>query len=235
MIKRNLVSFVFLVIHISFTTNLATAADKLSITAPKNDPKLTSQPDKGILLIARRGMPDPRFERSVVLLASHDDNGSLGLIINRASQTRLGTLLPELNDLDDRGHSVFFGGPVGVNSLKFLVRHEPPPDAALHVMEDLYLSGNQSTLETMLQNRKSAQELRVYVGYAGWAPGQLDSELNRKDWHLHKAAITHVFNSEPELVWQELIELHEPEGQLVDQNNQGLSQLMTMLIGSLSR
>ena len=102
-------------------------------------------------------------------------------------------------------------------------------------MEDLYLSGSQSTLETMLQNQKSSQELRVYVGYAGWAPGQLDSELDRKDWHLHKAAVAHVFTSEPGLVWQELIELYDPEGELVDQKILGGRKLLSMHIGSRSR
>ncbi len=235
MIKNYLMAFFVLTLHASVTTTVARASDKLAIPAPKHHPNLVSQPNKGVLLIARRGMPDPRFERTVVLLASHDDNGSLGLIINRASQTRLGTLLPELNALDDKGHSVYFGGPVGVNSLKFLVRHNPPPDAALHVMEDLYLSASQSTLESMLQNQKSSQELRVYVGYAGWAPGQLDSELVRKDWHLHKAAIGHVFNTEPGLVWQELIELYDPEGQLVDQKTLGRRLILSMYLGARSR
>ena len=235
MIKRYLMVVVLLTINISFATNFAVATDKLSLAAPKQDTKQSAKPDKGILLIARRGMPDPRFERSVILIASHDDSGSLGLIINRASQTRLGTLLPELKDLDDNGHSIYFGGPVGVNSLKFLVRHKPPPDAALHVMEDLYLSGNQSTLEAMLQNQKSSKELRIYLGYAGWAPGQLDNELHRKDWYLHKAAITHVFNSEPGLMWQELIELYDPDGQLVDTDGRGLPQMMAMRLHSARR
>ena len=110
------------------------------------------RPIKGMLLIARRGMPDPRFRQTVVFLAAHDKGGSLGLIINRVSTATLGNLLPEVNDLDKQGHNVYFGGPVEIERLKFLVRNDDEPEDAIHIMGNLYISGSQKTLKEMLEH-----------------------------------------------------------------------------------
>ena len=180
--------------------------------------KIESQPAAGMFLIARRDMPDPRFRKTVILLAAHDDGGSLGLIINRASAAKLSSLVPEYKELDKQGHRIYFGGPVGIQQLKFLVRSNDPLDTAVHIMDDLYISGNHLTLEQMLSLDKSDNELRVYLGYAGWGPLQLDGELDRRDWHLRKADIEEVFTENTDYIWQRFIDVLEPKGQLVEFN-----------------
>jgi putative transcriptional regulator len=169
-----------------------------------------------MLLIARRGMPDPRFRQTVVFLAAHDKGGSLGLIVNRASTATLGNLLPEVDDLDKQGHQVYFGGPVDIERLKFLVRNDDEPEDAVHIMDDLYISGSQKTLKEMLERDKTQNEFRIYLGYAGWGPDQLTSELDRDDWHLHKAKMEDIFNTGPDTMWENLIDIYDPKGQLVD-------------------
>ncbi len=180
--------------------------------------QVEDHPAKGMLLIARRGMPDLRFRQTVILLATHNEGGSLGFILNRASTTELGHLIPTLSDIDKQGHRVYFGGPVGIDSLKFLVRNSPPFEDTLHIMDDLYLGGSQTILKQILMLNKPASEFRIYLGYAGWGPGQLDSELDRRDWHLRRAKLEEIFSSQADTIWHKLIEIYEPAGQLVDQH-----------------
>lgn len=172
--------------------------------------------EKGMLLIARRGMPDPRFRRTVILLAAHDEAGSLGFIINRASTAPLGKLLPEVSELDKQGHRVYFGGPVDIERLKFLVRNDEEPRDAIHIMQNLYISGSQRTLTDMLERDKTQDEFRIYLGYAGWGPNQLTSELDRDDWHLRKATMEDIFSTNPDTMWETLIDVYDPKGQLVE-------------------
>lgn len=174
------------------------------------------RPDKGVLLIARRDMPDPRFRRTVVLLAAHDKAGSLGLIINRVSTATLGRLLPEVSELDKQGHRVYFGGPVDIERLKFLVRNNDEPEDAIRIMGNLYISGSHRTLTEMLERNKTRNEFRIYLGYAGWGPNQLADELDRDDWHLRKAKMEDIFSADPDTMWEKLIDIYDPKGQLVE-------------------
>ncbi len=198
------------------TTLSETLTHRIKIHDVKLHSDYELHPVKGMLLIARRGMPDPRFRQTVILLAAHDQGGSLGLIINRASTATLGKLLPEVSELDKQGHQVFFGGPVDIERLKFLVRNDNEPEDAIHIMENLYISGSQRTLKEMLEKGKTQKEFRIYLGYAGWGPNQLAGELDRDDWHLRKAKMEDVFNTSPDTMWEKLIDIYDPKGQLVD-------------------
>jgi putative transcriptional regulator len=209
---RGIVPFVVL---LSFQVDCF-AYDMTSGHSVKLHDEIATDPTKGMFLIARRGMPDPRFRQTVILLAAHDKEGSLGLIVNRASNTKLTTLLPDLDDMDKQGHRVYIGGPVGIQQIKFLVRNSNSLDTALHIMDDLYISGNPSTLEEMLTQDMPPTRLRFYLGYAGWGPHQLDGELDRRDWYLRKANMAEIFSDRPESIWQDLIEHYEPKGQLVE-------------------
>jgi putative transcriptional regulator len=178
-------------------------------------PDLHPQPEQGMLLIARRDMPDPRFRDAVILLVAHDAEGSMGVIINRPSRATLGDVVPALAKLDKRPHPIYFGGPVGMHNLSFLVRQGAPPKKALEVLDGIYFSTDRPLLETLLNTDTSSSELHLYLGYAGWAPGQLEGELKREDWHLHQGTPTAVFSDSPAEVWRRLIEIYEPAGQLV--------------------
>lgn len=221
------------IVAVLIPENRLTAAD---VTTPESKPhsQVESHPAKGMLLIARRGMPDPRFRQTVILLATHDAGGSLGLILNRASTTKLGYLIPRLNDIDKLGHRVYFGGPVGIDSLKYLVRSSDPLEDTLHIMDDLYFGGNRVTLEHMLKVNKPVSEFRIYLGYAGWGPDQLTGELNRHDWHLRKAETEEIFSHQVGSMWHNYIEIYEPAGQLVEQQFPVHQSLKTQFMVSLA-
>jgi putative transcriptional regulator len=199
---------------------LALAAATLSAARviprkPGSPPVLVKAPDKGVLLVAARKMGDPRFRNTVVLLVQHGEDGSLGLIINRPTSILLSEALPDLKGANAAKHNVFFGGPVALNAMLFLVRSRTAPDNAQQVRTGIYVSGSRATLEHMLGQGSSENELRVYAGYAGWGAGQLDTEILRGDWYLCPADAGTIFNKDVEKLWTKLIDSQEPEGLMV--------------------
>ncbi len=172
------------------------------------------EPGKGVLLIARRLMPDPHFRRTVVLIVQHDENGTLGLIINRPTDYTVADVLPELEGLKSSNPTLHFGGPVGISSMMFLLRAEQAPEASVHVLDDLYLAGDLELLEDTLAGEGTGARARVFIGHAGWLPGQLKGEITRGDWHLYPGDIHTVLEQPAKSIWPELIELQDPSGHM---------------------
>lgn len=182
----------------------------------KTLPDQIDVPDKGVFLVAKPAMRDPRFQRTVVLLLEHDDEGTLGVIINRPTEMLLSHALPDLKGANNGKHTVFFGGPVGLNTLVFLLRSTEPPRASSHVMADVYYSADRNTLETALGEYKKENELRMFFGHSGWAPGQLAGELLRGDWLLVQADSRSVFEKNLDALWRELIDRLPRRGLIVN-------------------
>ena len=130
--------------------------------------------------------------------------GAIGVIINKPTRITLAKLfpdLPRLAKLDDR---VFFGGPVQVQSVSFVFRASTAPDEALEIMKGVYISSDDDLLRQLLGREKPTEGLRVFIGYAGWAPGQLESEVSRGDWHRVDADARSLFDRKPESLWHDL-------------------------------
>ena len=164
------------------------------------------EPSKGVFLVANPGLPDPRFRRTVVLLLAHGESGTMGLIVNRATDIPLSEVLPGLDGSRRESHVLFFGGPVALNGIIFLTRSGAPPEGTSHVMEDVYFSGDKEVLQHLLGEKKPTDELRLYVGHSGWAPGQLASEIERGSWRLVRADAHTVFEMDTDTVWRYFIE-----------------------------
>ena len=157
----------------------------------------------GRFLIAGEHLRDPNFAKTVVLLLNYGERGARGVVINRRSDVKLAAVFPRISGLNQRPDRVYLGGPVSRNQLLILLHSDRPRRAAEHVVDDIYLSTNRHVLVDAL-NRAAA--VHVYAGYAGWAPGQLDREVARGDWHVLPADAKTVFSDRPAKVWQELIE-----------------------------
>src|SRR5579862_1604321 len=155
-------------------------------------------------LVARDGLPDPNFGNSVVLMTPSEGEGSLGIIVNKPTRIPLSKLfpdLPKLANLDDR---VFFGGPVSLQSVSFVFRADKAPEDALEIMKGVYISSDNDLLRTLLGRDKPTENLRIFIGYAGWAPGQLEGEVSRGDWHRLDADARSLFERRPESLWHDL-------------------------------
>lgn len=165
------------------------------------------EPAPGVFLVARPAIDGGPFWQSVVLLLSHGDEGTLGLIINRATDVPLSEALPDLNGEGAKSLPLHFGGPVALDGLLFLFVADEPPDGVAQVMANVYFSGDRKVLERLVKRsskRKEESRLKIYLGHAGWAPGQLQGEIARGSWDLVRADVFTVFQKEPEQIWLDL-------------------------------
>ena len=150
-------------------------------------------------------MRDPRFRRSVVLLVTHGPGGTLGVIVNRVTEVSLSDVVPQLKTPGGTAR-LHYGGPVSLDTIMFLIRSEDPLEQTTHVMGDVYFGGDKKTLERLLEEERGSHQLRLFVGHSGWAPGQLESELDRGDWRLFRANAYTVFEKGLDSIWSDFME-----------------------------
>jgi putative transcriptional regulator len=159
-----------------------------------------------VFLVARSEMRDPNFQQTVVLVTHPRRGGPWGVIINRPLNLRLAEILPEYESLKGRNDLVYFGGPVERTGLVFMVRSSKPVAGASALLNDVYALSNPDAVDALLRRPGSIQVMRVYAGYAGWAPGQLQAEIAGGGWHILPADAETIFQKDAAAIWPELIE-----------------------------
>jgi putative transcriptional regulator len=160
---------------------------------------------KGKFLVAARKLADFNFSQTVVLLIEYDQNGAVGVIINRPTEMKLSMVFKDIKELQNRGDTLFWGGPVMRSQLLMLVRTGARPDGSVQVLQDVYVASQLKLIEQMIENEEKGNRFRIYAGYAGWGYNQLDQEVKRGDWHILAADADTVFNKAPSEMWPELI------------------------------
>jgi len=169
--------------------------------AAQNIPSLAP----GKVLVAGRGLRDPNFAESVILLVRHSPKGSMGLVINQPSRLRLSRLSEDLKDAANRQDRVYLGGPVSRSGAVALLRAAVVPAEAQHVFADVYLLSGKAMLEEQIAANSQPDKFRVYLGYAGWARGQLEAEIDADAWHIFPGDAAWVFEGDPSNLWNRLI------------------------------
>jgi putative transcriptional regulator len=157
---------------------------------------------RGQLLVAGPTLLDPNFWRTVVLVVEHNDEGALGLVLNRPSESSVGDAVPELSTLVDPGEHLFIGGPVQPSAVIVLGDFEDPSDAALLAFDDVGVLGRGPEADDHTAGLRAG---RAFLGHSGWGPGQLDSELERGDWILEPARLEDAFSTEARGLWSEVL------------------------------
>lgn len=158
-------------------------------------------PAMGKLLVATEEVQGPVFAETVILLLHYDERGALGLVINRPMQATPQEILPDLRGIDDYQGTLYWGGPVRMSVMRALLRSDMPPDDAMPVFDTVYRVPMDDALPP---DAMSSEKLRFFVGYAGWAPGQLERELQFGSWHVLPATEDAVFTDDPEKIWMRL-------------------------------
>jgi putative transcriptional regulator len=158
---------------------------------------------EGHLLIASPSMSDPNFARTVVAIANHDEEGALGIVLNRPSDTEVVEAVPELDGVIDDDDVVYVGGPVQPASIVVLAEFEDPAEAAYLVVDAVGLVSDRTGLERL---GTATARRRVYAGYTGWGPGQLEAELEREDWITEPALVEDVFAEDPSELWGSVLQ-----------------------------
>lgn len=161
-------------------------------------------PEKGDLLISEPFLPDPNFERSVVLLCEHNDEGSLGFVLNKPSGIHLEDALDEVAGFNKM---LYTGGPVQINTLHFIHKATPMLSSSEKIGENIYWGGDYDQLLSLINTRQlSPEDIKFFMGYSGWAAGQLEAELEENSWIVYKrASAQQVFQMSPDLLWREVL------------------------------
>ena len=158
-------------------------------------------PAKGRLLVATEVVGGDLFGETVILLLEYSDAGAMGLVVNRPTDVALGELLEDGEEVPEPPPTVYWGGPVAMDSLSALGHRVAPGESTDEIVESIYRIPFDEALENAEADPAS---VRFYLGYAGWAPGQLDYELARGSWHVLTASDEIVFTDDPEELWQRL-------------------------------
>ena len=158
-----------------------------------------SESTRGQLLIAGPELAEPNFWRTVVLVVDHGDEGALGLVLNRPSDTTVGEAVPQLSDLADPTEDVMIGGPVQPSSVIVLAEFNEPEEAALISFDQIGVLASGAPLDEV---GAGVTSVRVFAGHAGWGPGQLENELERGDWILEPATYDDAFSGDPRDLWK---------------------------------
>ncbi|MDH4095691.1 MAG: YqgE/AlgH family protein [Betaproteobacteria bacterium] len=150
------------------------------------------QPANGVLLVARPGMQDERFARSVVLVTQLEDGQTLGVILNKPAPARHG------------GRPLWFGGPVLPHSVVALfAAGEPPQAPAFHVLKNVYLTMHPQTIDRLTAGEGGSY--RLYSGFSAWMPRQLEAELESDAWYVLPAEEALLFRADMDGLWEELV------------------------------
>jgi putative transcriptional regulator len=154
-----------------------------------------------ILIVGKADLPDDDFANSVVLVLNNLGPAPVGIVVNRPTRVSVPQLFPDDTRLARLTDKVYFGGPVDFGAIWFLVRAATPPEHAMQAFGSVYLSADRELLLKLLGRSKPMDGLRIFVGHAGWAPGQLESEIDRGAWTLQRADPDAIFGGKSEHPW----------------------------------
>jgi putative transcriptional regulator len=166
-------------------------------------------PVTGSLLVATPALVDPNFALTVVLLLDHDEDGTLGVVLNRPTEIEAVEVLTGVAGFIGDPQVVFAGGPVATaNAIAVgsLAAAEPDPVWFRRVFADVGLVD----VEALEDGTAQISEVRIYAGYAGWSPGQLDAELAEGAWHVLPLTSADVFSAEPGSLWRTVLRRQPP-------------------------
>jgi putative transcriptional regulator len=163
-------------------------------------------PQRGMFLLATPKVQHPMWRETVILLLEHGPGGTLGVVINRPLEIPPTEFMPELPGIRERELRLYFGGPVERRGLIWLLRTPTMPEAAREVLDGVGYGNDPALIAERLIGGGGDRELRLILGHAGWAPGQLAGEIERGDWRVVPADAASVFELESERQWRELLQ-----------------------------
>jgi len=162
------------------------------------------KPQKGDLLISEPYLPDPNFERTVILLCSHDENGSFGFVLNQDAKVTFSDLFEDINHFEEKVH---IGGPVQRNTLHFVHRSNDPLIKGHEIAKGIYWGGDFDYLMSKVRSGSIiSKDYKFFVGYSGWSSGQLEEELKAKSWFVYRnTSAKTIFDIPIEDLWKSVL------------------------------
>ena len=167
----------------------------------------------GKVLVAARGLGDPHFAQTVILLVHYDEKGVLGLALNRRTDVPLSRVL-NLEAAKDRSDPVYLGGPVEPSAAFALLQSSARIEKAEKIFGGVYMISDKILFEQTMLAKPDPGVFHVYLGYAGWTQDQLRAEVQLGAWFIFPADAATVFNSDPDSLWLQMI--HKTELQMAE-------------------
>ena len=161
------------------------------------------EPIKGCLLVSEPYLPDPNFERTIILLCEHNAEGSFGFVLNKPSHAKIADVMESMKDFDAQ---VYVGGPVQQDTLHYIHRVQTLEDA-IEIGDGIYWGGNFEHLNSLLNSKQiAAHDLKFFLGYSGWSEGQLEEELQANSWIVSGQVDEKlIFETDAEVMWQKAL------------------------------
>src|SRR5690242_14387454 len=161
--------------------------------------------EEAMILVAHPAFRDLEYRQTVLIAAPAPNGGHVGVILNRPTKRSLGSLFPEHEPSKKVIEPVYYGGPFSRGALVALVHaHDSPGPGAVPLMKDLYLAFRANTIDHVIET--TPNDARYYVGYVGWRPGELKSEIDRGLWTVVNADLEMVFRKDTDGLWEELLQ-----------------------------
>lgn len=157
-------------------------------------------PKPGAMLISEPFLPDDNFKRTVIMLCEHNEEGSIGFILNKP----LGMMINEaVEDFPEFKVPLYLGGPVEHNTLHYLHRLGDKIDGSQPLLDGLWWGGNFETIKAEIESGNvQPGDVRFFLGYSGWGQGQLENELKEKSWVVADGKASYIFDTEPDELWK---------------------------------
>jgi putative transcriptional regulator len=156
----------------------------------------------GQLLLASPALLDPNFRRTVVLVGMHNEDGAMGVVLNRPSAVTVGEAVPQLEQAVSEREPVYIGGPVQPGSVVLLAEFLDPAPAGMIVLGRIGFPAPDADIEELTE---LTARTRVFAGFAGWGEGQLDAEVDNGDWIANSALPEDVFTGLPAELWSAVL------------------------------
>jgi putative transcriptional regulator len=187
------------------TLRLLIAVALLACTAPWAVPAFAQDDDAAMLLVAHPAFRDMDYRQTVLLAAPGPNGGHVGVILNRPTRRSLASLFPEHEPSKKVMDPVHYGGPFSRGALVALVKADTAPGAgSVQLMKNLYMAFRVNTIDTVIETHPN--DARYYVGYVGWRPGELKTEIDRGIWSVLSADMDVVFRKDMEGLWEEMLQ-----------------------------
>jgi putative transcriptional regulator len=166
-------------------------------------------PHSGQLLVSEPFLSDPNFRKTVILLCEHEPQGSVGFVLNRLLETDTDEVIPGLLD---HNFPIYYGGPVEQNTLHFVHRCGKLIDDSFPIGEGVYWGGNIELINDLIEKGEASYEdFKFFIGYSGWAEGQLNNEIEAKSWWLTSLDASIVFGENMEEIWPAAVKKLGPD------------------------
>ncbi len=161
------------------------------------------KPTTGRILISEPFLNDPNFKRTIILLAEHGEDGSVGFILNKPTGYNIHEVIEDFPRFDA---PIYYGGPVQLNTLQFIYKGEEIIDGSVEIIPGVYWGGSFDLLKAVISSGSvSADDFRFFLGYSGWSEGQIDEEIELNSWIIAETNAEDIFSKDADNLWRDIL------------------------------